>query len=353
MTRFPVARGRIQRNRRPHYNYVNPATLKPLERRAMPRAQALPVGGNTSEPSRDDANRARAHQMQFLKEDIIPENVHLVSTIQLLRCRARTIRAHYKRMWEVTSNQKPAPFVWHSPERDGDDETTSRNVLRKYIADHVVQIERLRKQVECCAKKKHQLYLRNRSGGERHRMWQATNRAIMQELVKRGDDYELLPVSVAAAVSIPSDVAQANVADRVSPVGLNSARAQTSSNADSNINQVSQATAGPSRQQYPRQYAVDVQRIERDMEADELGLSKPSRKQKITAAMVAAMAKGDMQEARSRQDHLNRINAQERMKAKRKRIRKRAIKQAHRDYANRDPNSDAERDGSAPAPTAA
>ena len=66
--------------------------------------------------------------------------------------------------------------------------------------------------------------------------------------------------------------------------------------------------------------------------------------------MIVAMDKGNMQEARSHQDRLDDINARERLKAKRKENRKHSIEQVRREYANRDPNSDEERGGSASAP---
>ena len=69
--------------------------------------------------------------------------------------------------------------------------------------------------------------------------------------------------------------------------------------------------------------------------------------------MVVVISRGELQDARSRQDHLDRIKEQQGRKAKRKRVPMRAIKQVHRDFANRDLNSRAERDSSAPAPTAA
>lgn len=61
--------------------------------------------------------------------------------------------------------------------------------------------------------------------------------------------------------------------------------------------------------------------------------------------MLAVKSRGELEKACSRQDHLDLI--------KRKRIRKRAIKQIHRDYANRDSNFGAERERSAPIPAAA
>lgn len=91
----------------------------------------------------------------------------------------------------------------------------------------------------------------------------------------------------------------------------------------------SASVAGPSSAPpsalYPRQYAEDVARIERELEAEELGLKKPTRKEKIKAAYTKAYEEGDYALAASHKDHLERINERESAKRKRKKGRKAAI----------------------------
>ena len=221
MTRFLVARSRIQRNWRPNYAYVDHATLRPLDNPNLSRAHAPPL---------QNINVVRAHAPQpiFLKEDIVPENLHCVLTIELLRCRARTVLAHYKRMWEVVSNQKPVPFVWQTPERGNHDLRTSRNILRKYIADQMP--------------------------GE---VSPSANTSVAPVGVT-------LPPVLATVTRNTDNGAQVHGSSGV-VTGAGQGLAQTDN-----------PSVGPNRQRYSQQYAVDVQRIERQMEMEDIGLSKPN-----------------------------------------------------------------------------
>lgn len=102
----------------------------------------------------------------------------------------------------------------------------------------------MRRKVQCFAKRKQQILLRTRSGGEFHCFWEATNRAIIQELVGPVDDYELPSAAVSAAAPIASDVAKVNVTYRGSSVDVNSAQVKASLDADANIAPANQATGG-------------------------------------------------------------------------------------------------------------
>ncbi len=82
----------IQKTKKPAYMYVDPVTLQPLS------AQARDVVG------------ARAHRQPQRKERITVRNLSQVTTLVLLRMRARTVQATYKRHWEYIANIKPRKF---------------------------------------------------------------------------------------------------------------------------------------------------------------------------------------------------------------------------------------------------
>ena len=72
------------------------------------------------------------------------------------------------------------------------------------------------------------------------------------------------------------------------------------------------------------------------MQREDLGLSKPTRKQKIVAAIVNAQARSDMQAARRNQV------ARERLKRRARKTRKRQVENMRSDMNKREPSSDAE-----------
>ena len=85
---------------------------------------------------------------EYTKEEICPENVRFVTTLQLLRCRARTLCAQAKRMFDCTVDEKPRPFVFNSPERFGDCAAGREESLRRYIARQVRNLEEFRTRLE-------------------------------------------------------------------------------------------------------------------------------------------------------------------------------------------------------------
>ncbi len=87
---------------------------------------------------------------------------------------------------------------------------------------------------------------------------------------------------------------------------------------------------------YTVQYAADNARIEQELQREDLGLSKPTRKQKIVAAIVNAQARSDMQAARRNQV------ARERLKRRARKTRKRQVENMRSDMNKREPSSDAE-----------
>ena len=67
---------------------------------------------------------------------ITRSNVELVTTLALLRERAKTVPASYKIHWEVLQNATPAKFMWTSPEGTGDLVERQERFLA-YIEDHL------------------------------------------------------------------------------------------------------------------------------------------------------------------------------------------------------------------------
>ena len=140
-------RSTIQRNRRPAYAYVDPVHLRSLDELERPHrftnGNERPAGeccapGSARAHGSSNA-RSQFHTADMVKEDTTPHNVRNATTITSLRMRAHTLRAQYKRSWEVLCGVKPLSFESHSPEV-GDDFAADEERLRKYIADHVARL---------------------------------------------------------------------------------------------------------------------------------------------------------------------------------------------------------------------
>ncbi len=102
--------------------YVDPTSLCPL---------SAQVRGNSS---------AQAQRLVLPKEQLTTENITHVTTLVLLRERAKTVCADYKRYWECLQGVKLENFDWISPEGDGD-AADHQLRFRQYIDQHLVLIE--------------------------------------------------------------------------------------------------------------------------------------------------------------------------------------------------------------------
>ena len=98
---------------------------------------------------------------------------------------------------------------------------------------------------------------------------------------------------------------------------------------------------------YPSQYAADVARIQRELDADEYGVTKPFRGEKLVAARANAFERGDMAAVASVDASIAQRQATRRATRHRKKARKAAVAAQMRDCAfkNRTPDllSDDER----------
>lgn len=95
----------------------------------------------------------------YIKEEITAENQHLVSTLQLVRVRARAVRAMYRRMYRVLQNTLVEQFVFVSPEKEGSSTLEREEALRYHVERHVQVLELYRTRIEgdACAKRRFKL----------------------------------------------------------------------------------------------------------------------------------------------------------------------------------------------------
>ena len=110
----------IKKNAEPSYLYVDATTLSPLDAHAHA----------------GDCARARIIPP---KEKRIPENVSSVISSVVLRLRAKTVRATYKRQWACLEALKPRKFEWQSPEVEGD-AADRQGQFHHYIEQHEARI---------------------------------------------------------------------------------------------------------------------------------------------------------------------------------------------------------------------
>ena len=231
-----------------------------------------------------------------------PGNLSTVTSLALLRERAKSVRASYKRHWEALNNIKPQKFDWESPEGDADAVSRQDNLLR-YIEDHLPLVDIYGRQIRSRNFASRRWAVASCNGGTCHRAWVALNAAIEEELRRRENGFEY----------------------PVADTGNNGAQ----------VNEV------PS---FPLQYAIDNKLIEREMQAEYLGVKKPTVKDKLKAAITPAYETNNLEKEKRFQDQLEEKLAHERIERRPKKLGKRMIKQLRQqlNYNSRpsDPNSD-------------
>ena len=289
MSGIPVRDGRIKKNKRGCDRYVDGVTL--------------------SEPGvGENIRTARAVRIEMSKEEVTAANVRNASTLTLLRIRARNIRSVYERLWRCHVDGNRVPFLYDSKEGNGDDNARLQE-LRHYIAQHVRVVEDLRAKVERSPRSKAAWKKCNKGGGSRKRMFLERDAAVVQELSRREEE------EGAEGARAPT---ASNGAERSAPIVL-----------------------------YPKQYAVDVARIQKELDAEDYGVAKPSRGEKLVAARANAFERGDMAAVASVDATIAQRQANRRAARNRKKARKAAVAAQMRNYAfqNRtpDPISDDER----------
>ncbi len=154
----------------------------------------------------------------------------------------------------------------------------------------------------------------NRSGGPRHKAWMNLNDAVADELSRREE------------------------------IVQHDARMKNDNSAQARNSQGAQGHGVVSPPVFPLQYAADNARIERECQTGELDVQKPMVKDELKEAINNAYNRSDFEEAKCRQDQLEKKLALERIKHQEKKTLKRNLKQcrARMDARPRgfDPNSD-------------
>ena len=97
---------------------------------------------------------------------------------------------------------------------------------------------------------------------------------------------------------------------------------------------------------YPAQYAVDVARIEREMEQEEAGVKKPTKLQRLNAERIKAFDVGNLERVQAIDKQVAGKQANRRAARHRKKARKAELKKTLQEYADGkrsiDPPSDNE-----------
>ena len=91
---------------------------------------------------------------------------------------------------------------------------------------------------------------------------------------------------------------------------------------------------------YPASFADDVARIDREMAAEEAGVRKPNRNDRLVAARLAAYQRGDMAIVQSLDNQQQRRRDAKARARQRKKGRKAELRAYVADHYNRDTNSD-------------
>ena len=165
----------------------------------------------------------------------------------------------------------------------------------------------------------------NRGGGRLLRFLRDRDHAVGEELRRREAQGELSPE---ATPDVP------NVVDNsITDGDPNDNKTATSTAVDN-------STAVPSsRVLYPASFADDLARIDREMAAEEAGVRKPNRNDRLVAARLAAYQRGDMGIVQSLDNQQERRRDAKKRARQRKKGRKAELRAYIADRVNRDPNS--------------
>ena len=288
MSGLSIQAERIKKNKRDSDRYVDGVILREL-------------GVGTS------VHTVRAVRTGMSKEEVTAANVRNASNLILLRIRARNIRSVYERLWRCHVDCDKFPFLYDSKEGGGEDDARVKE-LRDYVAQHVRVVEDLRTKVERSPRSKAAWKKCNKGGGSRRRMCLERDAAVVRELSLCKQE----ETDGARALKASTRV------ERSAPIVL-----------------------------YPKQYAADVARLQRELDAEDHGIVKPSRGEKLVAARANAYERGELAAVASVDASIAQRQATHRAARHRKKARKAAVAAQQRDYAFKnsilDPLSDDER----------
>ena len=314
-----VAHGRIAK-RGPRRPPINGATLLPLN--------TTPVASSSSAARAADGVQER---LEISKEELRPSNVRSASTLSLLRVRARNVRALYVRLWRCLVNNAVTPFKLDVAEVEGEGPAHVREAnLLDWVKSHEIESTSTRNRIRFNQEATRRLKKANRGGGRNQRIMCERDEAVEAELARRTGDGTLL-------TPIPPENSTMHPADQASSIN-------EEGEGDNKEPAVERSTPGSSSGiMYPASYADDIARIHRDLDAEEAGVRKPNRNDRLAAARVAAFQRGDMAIVKSLDAQESRRRDAKRRARQRKKQRKVVRRAELAEMVNRDPNSDNER----------
>ncbi len=118
----------------------------------------------------EDSAQGHLRRQSRPKEDITVHDLSAVTTLKLLRLRAKTLRATFKRYWECMENIKPRKFGWDTSEGNGSAFDRQEKLLN-YIEQHLPLIECYWYRIRSSKSVMKRWAKANRSGGDRHHTW--------------------------------------------------------------------------------------------------------------------------------------------------------------------------------------
>ena len=315
------------------------------------RHSAIRIGGDntTSSVAPRTVTSARAQRTELPEDQVTVGNVRTASTVSLLRVRARYARAKYVRLWRCYANNKVEPFKIDMATIEGEDGEEERIAnLLDYIGAHAQESDYLERRIRVNEDASKRLRKANRGGGSLLRMMKERDEAVIDELDLRKANGELSP-AIAHYVEAPEDAEadkeRSNAIDGTLGAGpsgqeLSSTHTLTES-ATANVDN-STAAAGEC-ELYSASYADDVRRINRQLDAEEAGVKKPNRNDRLVAVRVSAYQRGDMAIVQSLDAQAQRRRDAKKRARARKKVRKAAVNaNIKENFGPRDPNSDNE-----------
>ena len=319
MTKKGVTHGRIAK-RGPRRAPIDGATLLPLH--------------STPAFSADQAARAaevNQDRRELSKEELTAANVRSATSLSLLRVRARNVRAMYVRLWRCFADNAVTPFKLDVAEVEGEGPAHVREAnLLDWVKAHECESTSVWNKIRFNEAASRRFKKASRGGGRNQKNLRERDEAVEAELARRTGDGTLL-------TPVPAEKSAPRLADQASS-------AKGEGEGDNKEPAVERSTPGSSsRIMYPASYAEDIARIQRDIDAEESGVRKPNRNDRLAAARVAAFQRGDMAIVQSLDAQESRRRDAKRRVRQRKKQRKVTRRAELADMVNRDPNSDNER----------
>ena len=196
----------------------------------------------------------------------------MASTLSLLRVNVRSVRARYERIWRCLADNSVRPFDIDISSIEGQGSEAERiSRLLELISSHEQLSDQHLRRIHVSKEAARRWHRANRGGGRLIRMMRDRDEAIRVELDLRKTNGEL---SLAPTI-IEGDTSRKPVEDA-------SARVDNST------------AATTPKEIYPALYADDVMRINRQMDAEEAGVRKPNRNDRLVAARLGAYQRGNM-----------------------------------------------------------